>query len=318
MGTRIYLVTILLLAFQAGFPTPVDPGKEPIRAELTRLGRDGRLSLASVGKSHLDVIAFDQRSPVEGREFLTEGSALDGAISPDGTEIAFSLWRKEGDRRLNYLALTRQDGSDFRVFSEIRAPVGMCWSDDKSKLVLSARGPIQQHEPPDYSLEILDLSSKSTLKVDTRAYVTSQCWSPDGKRIVYQADESVRTYDTENQNWLVLGKGKDPTWSPDGNWIAFLDDDTYYAIRPSGQDRKVLFKTKGALTGLSWTPDCSIVAYVSSASFFEGAWKALDVGIVRLRVRRLDDNSEDWVSELSDAHVPNYQWVKTSDLGVPK
>jgi WD40 repeat protein len=316
MRTRIYSMAILL-ALQTGSSNPT--GKEPIRVELVRLERDGRLSLVAVGKSHLDVIAFDQRSSVEGRQFLTEGSALDGAISSDGTEIAFSLWRrKEGNLRLNYLGLTRQDGTDFRGFSEIRAPVGMCWSDDKSKLVLSARGPNQQHEPPDYSLEILDLTSKSTLKVDTRAYVTSQCWSPDGKRIVYQADDSVRTYDTENQNWLVLGKGKYPTWSPDGNWIAFLDDDTYYAIRPSGEDRKVLFKARVALTGLSWTPDCSIVAYVSSASFFEGAWKALDVGIVRLRVRRLDDNSEDWVSELSDAHVPNYQWVKTSDLGVPK
>jgi len=311
-------MTILLLALQAGFPKPSGPHKEPIRAELTRLGRDGLLSLASVGKSHLDVIAFDQRSPVEGRQFLKEGTTLDGAISLDGSEIAFSLWRKDGNRRLNYLGVIRQDGTDFRSFPEIRAPYGMCWSDDKSKLVLSARDLDQQHEPPDYSLEILDLRSKTTLKVDTRAYVTSQCWSPDGKRIVYQADDSVRTYDVEKQNWLILGKGKDATWSPDGNWIAFLDDDTYYAVRPSGQDRKVLFKTKGALTGLLWAPDCNIVAYVSSASFFEGAWKALDVGIARLRVRRLDDNSEDWISELSDAHVPNYQWVKSSDLGVPK
>lgn len=40
----------------------------------------------------------------------------------------------------------------------------------------------------------------------------------------------------------------------------------------------------------------------------------LDVGPVRLRGRRLDDNSEDWVAQLSDAHIPSYQWVEITAL----
>ena len=95
--------------------------------------------------------------------------------------------------------------------------------------------------PPNDSLQILNLASKESQVVDVRAYVNSQCWSPDGKKIAYVADDSVRIYDIEQRKWLVLAKGKDATWSPDGNWITFLDDDTYYAISPSGQNRKELF-----------------------------------------------------------------------------
>jgi WD40 repeat protein len=138
----------------------------------------------------------------------------------------------------------------------------------------------------------------------------SQCWSPDDKKVVYDADDSVRVYDAEQKQWLVLAKGKDATWSPDGKWIAFLDDDTYYAVAPSGENRKELFKASGALSGLWWSPDSRIVAYVSRNRFGEPPLIAVDVGWVRLRVRRLSDNSEDWVAQLSDAHIPSYQWLE--------
>ncbi len=68
------------------------------------------------------------------------------------------------------------------------------------------------------------------------------------------------------------GPGRYATWSPDGNWIAFFEDDGYYAIRPSGNDKKLLFKKKDALTALWWSPDSRLVAYVSRNGFFEGRW----------------------------------------------
>ncbi len=109
---------------------------------------------------------------------------------------------------------------------------------------------------------------------------------------------------------MVLAKGRDATWSPDGNWIAFLDDDTYYAISPSGENGRELFKSRGALSGLWWSPDSRTVAYASRNRLFERPLIAVDVGWVRLRVRRLADNSEDWVAQLSDVHIPSYQWVE--------
>jgi WD40 repeat protein len=161
---------------------------------------------------------------------------------------------------------------------------------------------------------ILNLESGKTGDVSAATFVGSQCWSPDNRRIVYEFHDSVRMYDIERNKWTALAKGKEPSWSPDGNWIAFLDEDTYYAIRPSGEERKVLFTKKRAVSGLWWSPDSRFVAYISRTSFPERPWLVVDVAFVRLRIRRLEDNSEDWVAGFSEVHVPTFQWVKMRPL----
>jgi len=140
--------------------------------------------------------------------------------------------------------------------------------------------------------------------------LSAQCWSADDKRIVFEFFESVRVYDIELGKWMALVRGRQPSWSPDGNWIAFLDGDTYFTIRPSGEGRKALFKKERAVSGLCWSPDGKFVAYVSRTKFLESPWLVLDVGFVRLRIRRLEDDSEDWVAGFSEIHVPSFQWVQ--------
>jgi len=85
---------------------------------------------------------------------------------------------------------------------------------------------------------ILDLGSKPThaiaINVDQKEYVTSECWSPDGKRLVYRMDGGVRLYELDNDRSDAIAKGTDPTWSPDGNWIAFRDREIYYAMHADG------------------------------------------------------------------------------------
>lgn len=283
--------------------------KESVRAELIQRQRQTGLTLAYFYRS-IDTVLFADRSVSPGKEILPAGQAAGGAISPDGTEIAFLFWNP---KRETHVGIMRPDGSNLREYPEVLSD-DICWSYDKFKLAMDVQNLERGTTPPNDSLVILDLGSRKTLEIDVRAYVTSQCWSPGGKQIAYEADESVRVYDIERKMWSELAKGRQPTWSPDGNWIAFLDGDTYYAIRPSGEDRRVLFRKKGALSGLWWSPDSRVVAYVSYARFFESPfWKVMDVGSVRLRVRRLDDDSEDWVAELSDAYVPRFQWVRGLD-----
>lgn len=145
--------------------------------------------------------------------------------------------------------------------------------------------------------------------MDARGSTTSQCWSPDGKQIVYQAGDTLHLYDIEKKKSWTLTNGQAATWSPDGNYIAFLEEDGYYTIRSPGNERKRLFKKKDALTPLWWSPDSRFVAYLSRNRFFEGSWwPPIEQG--RLRVRRLDDNAEDWVANLYiEGHVPSFQWV---------
>jgi hypothetical protein len=279
--------------------------KEPVRAELIRLQKETGLTLASFSRYVRSVI-FADRLLSDEKELLPKGSAGDGAISRDGIDIAFGFM---GPPHSESLGIVRRDAGNLREYPEIVAPYSMCWSYDKTNLAMSVANLGRGTTPPNDNLQILNLDSRKIQVIDSNGYLTSQCWSPDGKQIVYTANGGIQVYNIDQKQWRVLAKGKEATWSPDGNWIAFLDDDTYYAIRPSGDERKLLFQAKGALTGLWWSPDSRIVAYVSRNRFFEGPWKVMDVGMVRLRVRRLDDDSEDWVVGLSDAYVPNYQWI---------
>lgn len=278
---------------------------QSVRSELIREQKENGLTLASFYRS-VETVSFADRSISERKGSLVDG-AQEGAISRDGTEIAFDLWQPGGG---DYLAVARRDGTDIRNYPAVTAMYGMCWSYDKARLAMSVPNLKRGTTPPNDTLLIFDLASKESQVVDVRAHTTSQCWSPDSKKIVYDADDEVRVYDVEEKRWAVLAKGEDATWSPDGNWIAFLDDDTYYAISPSGENKKELFRTTGALSGLWWSPGSKIVAYISRNRTFEWPLIAVDVGWVRLRVRRLSDGSEDWVAQLSDAHIPSYQWVE--------
>jgi Tol biopolymer transport system component len=223
------------------------------------------------------------------------------ASSRDGTEVA-AKYRTRDNMRLR-LGIVRSDGSDLREYQDVR-PQDICWSYDKPKLAMTV-----YKSPPDTELEVMDLGTKAvTGEINPRAKLTSQCWSPDDKRIVYQASGSVQVYELgqDKSSVRVLGNGEHPTWSPDGNWIAFLDHDTYYAIRPNGQDRKKLFHRGDVYTGLWWSPDSRIVGYVALARL------ALD-DVYQLRVRMLEDNSDDWVAEGQIAG-DNFQWVVNKQL----
>lgn len=299
--------------------------KESIRAELTRLQKQGGLSLVSFeggGRSgNLSIVLFANRSFSE-RHLLKNENVGEGSISLDGTEIAFELWRKTGQKLSaptgkeypeyrSYLGIVRQDGSDLREYPDLDKPYNSCWSFDKSALALSVKD-LKHGKDASYGLQILNLGSGTIEMIDAKGYVTTQCWSPNGKQIVYQTDQTLRLYDIQEKKSWALTNGRYATWSPDGNWIAFLEDDGYYAIRPSGNEKKLLFKKKDALTALWWSPDSRLVAYVSRTRFLEGRWwPPMEQG--RLRIRRLEDNAEDWVANLYiEGHVPSFQWIKPS------
>src|ERR1700679_482809 len=89
---------------------------------------------------------------------------------------------------------------------------------------------------PEVKLEILDLKPGVEVTVDPgMKQLSSQCWSPDDKGIVYEAGDGVRTYEVGNEKSLALlaPGGKAPTWSPDSHFVAYVSlarfalDDVY-------------------------------------------------------------------------------------------
>ncbi len=215
-----------------------------------------------------------------------------------------------------FLDAFRPDGFSFRDYPQVAA-MDMCWSHDQSKLAAT-----MLDDPPNASSEVLDLKSKQkrvvAARVDQTWHVTSQCWSPDDKQLVFEIEGSVRVYDLDSGKTSILAAGMDPrpslnpTWSADGKQIAFLDHDTYYSIQPSGGTKKKLFAKKGACSGLYWSPDSSIVAYVGEASVLEEGL-TYDGEISRVRVRRLQDGSEGWIARDVDC-VANYRWITDKDF----
>jgi hypothetical protein len=291
---------ISFIAFSQSLP------RENVRAELIRLQAQEGLTLAHFYRG-ISFVNFAHRWETPTKESLVEGTGveLEGSITPDGNDIAFNLIRFVVK---SSLGIVHRDSGGFQEFPNIIAPYGICWSYDKSNLAMSAQSP-----PGNRNLILLNRVTKETQQVADKGTVTSQCWSADGKHIVYEADDSIRVYDIDRKESRVLAKGKYPSWSADGQWLAFLDNGTYYAITPSGEGRRVLFKTKKAFSGLWWSPDSRIVAYLSQNTMFERPL-IMDVEPVRLRVRRLADGSEDWVTQDFLSYLPNYQWVTNKDL----
>jgi hypothetical protein len=70
-----------------------------------------------------------------------------------------------------------------------------------------------------------------------------------------------------------------------------------------------------AVSGLYWSPDSRIVAYVRELGFLQGG--ALDAGLNQLRVRRLEDGSDTWLSR-ENVHWEGYRWITDRELAKHK
>ena len=263
------------------------PGTEPVRTELIQKQRETGLTFAWMDegvsewmKGTAQAVLFETRTAVPLKDSLQ-------AFHPEGFSI--------------------------RDYQQTFA-IGACWSNDQTKLAATMMSSSTRR----VIFGILDLNSKQVhaiaINADQRAYVTSQCWSKDDKQLVYELDGAVRLYSLDNDRADAVAKGTDPSWSPDGQWIGFRDGDTYYGMHGDGSLRKELFRNKRgkAISALYWSPDSRIVAYVRELGFLQGG--ALDAEFNELRVRRLDDGSEDRMCNENANWYSNYHWITSKEL----
>jgi hypothetical protein len=258
-------------------------------------------------------------------------------LSPDGTLAAFPYWEVnpcpswktcdlEADHHY-YLAIVPTDGGGVRKYPQIVLPSEMCWSRDNSKLAMVE----QSDNDPHRQLLVFYLASgKADRVVDGKAVgVTPQCWSPDGKQMVYFAGDkesagpgAIRIWDTVAQTsrdlfhggpdctGLIMCANPYPTWSPDGEWIAYFHEKAYWAIHPSGEGRKRLFRRSNALSPMQWSPDMHYALYADCCALRD-TWRCMcEIG--RVRVRRLADNADVEISGdgYQDMYIPRWTWIQ--------
>lgn len=280
---------------------------ESVLTELVRLEKETGLAIAFY-ENELGVVSFQKRVSYGMGKLVPMGSS-GGAVSPDGVEVAVNSlnWGAGYRDHTVSLDIVGTDGSGLREYREVRGGVA-CWSHDKTKLA------IVYVEPPDVKLGILDLATENMQTfgphtAEQYLHLTSQCWAPNGKELVFEANGNVQVYEIETDHSRILAAGTEATWSSDGSWIAYRDEQhsDYYAIHPSGEGKKKLFHKRRSISGLYWSPDARFVAYVQQDFF------SLDVEFYHLMVRRLEDKSETRVAD-GVACCIGYQWVRNPEL----
>lgn len=299
MLAMLPVIPLLLMATiarqQEDVTRVVSPETHSARKELEQLQAKYGLALEFVDeRGRISILSFHDRV-FAARSKESVGSS--GRVTRDGKYAA--LW---GGAEPLSLAIVGLEGNKLKKYPGTRG-YPLCWSFDGFRLVL---------QTPELGLQGMDVKTGAIQDLPIEGspeeeVVTSQCGSPDGKRIVYRSkDGYVSVYEFATSTSKALAKGLNPTWSPDGNWIAYRDGDMYYAIHPSGEGRKKLFHKRRAISGLWWSPDSRFVAYIH-----EDLISLL--GYSRVMVRRLADGSEEWVAQGVGAG-DSFQWVQNPEL----
>src|SRR5215472_6614945 len=157
--------------------------RQSLKSELASRSRKDGWALVEFDGGNIYAIPFGRiRYPLPDHKVLDDKVRGDhGVISPDGKEVAF-IWKYgESWKSLSHLGIVHADGTDLREFPEINQPQSLCWSHDKSRLVLTLES---APRPAPRNMVIFDIPARTIKKVAFESEATAQCWSPDDQQIV--------------------------------------------------------------------------------------------------------------------------------------
>ena len=187
--------------------------------------------------------------------------------SPDGKRIVFTSWRDENSE----IYVMAADGSNPQnLTNDPHSDRYPSWSPDGERIAFSARreGHFENKFAITYEIYVMDADGGNEQRLtENRKNDGSPSWSPDGKRIVFEADRKgdfenydvyVMDADGGNQQKLTHDRGWDssPSWSPDGKRIAFASDrdgnTEIYVMDANGGNLQNLTNNPGGDFGPAW------------------------------------------------------------------
>ncbi len=151
-------------------------------------------------------------------------------ISPDGTEIAYSALRnEEDDTSQECIWIMKSDGSNARKLTDMPGDMAPAWSGSSAKIAYSSLGKDREFR----QIFIMDADGKNRKQVTKSGFhKNNPCWSPNGKKICYEAYTHgsnttpelfiINTDGTGEGRLMPVSKSARNTWTSDGKpcWVA--------------------------------------------------------------------------------------------------
>jgi dipeptidyl aminopeptidase/acylaminoacyl peptidase len=191
------------------------------------LSRDGGWVTASLGPSEdaRDIWLFDTHRGIRTRVTRDDADEADPAVSPDGRAIAFST-RSGNAKRVDVKAVTGTAPA-VRVIEDNRNKNPQDWSPDGQHVLYAHFS----GGASSFDLWTVPASGGApTALVQTNALELRAAFSPDGKWVAYETNESGRfevaitPFPTGGPGRPVTSSGgANPHWGPDGRELFFLN-----------------------------------------------------------------------------------------------
>jgi hypothetical protein len=234
--------------------------------ELSQDGKRALVSLLEQGRSTRGIWIYDIGRGLRTRFTFDTSDDRDPIWSPDGTRVVFN-----SNRKLHYdlyqKAASGAGGEDV-LFNDNLDKIPVSWSSDGRFILYTVSG-----KATGFDLFVVPLAGdrKPVPFLNTKFNETSGQFSPDGRWVAYQSDESgksevyVAPFPGAGGKWQVSIAGGDyPRWRRDGAEIFYLASDNKLmaaAVNGKGQNFEVgvvtqLFQTR-AVTRLGSHYDVS-------------------------------------------------------------